>query len=478
MKYMTYRSVERAAKNVLDRTKNLFSAARYEEIINTGYKFATDYFDFTDRKINTLAEDLIAGALSERGWYQELIHGRVPSEVFASNYPAFQKKLIELTERCMNFDPFGLSGSNLHTSLAVEYVQLIRNQIMMRNWAKYRKAYVFDKDLAKDLILMSDKVEVPLELPDHLPFPYLYMELPSDIPELDSYSGVYISIQRESGIKRIASENVKVLDSLVKEQEKRFKLEKKLLEEGFSEVRKTKSGNWVNVNKELSDTESTYNWLLEQRTYNVEDANQVMENEYISLHLLFVGKQMDEMGFNETFTYIMALTSNEDGICCVDRDYIDKKVHRDEFDDPDKMSVIIIYLLNALMYLGAANADIESKKVCGIKKLKPRDPKKGKKQKIEWEDTDIELNSCGFMYGASVRAFREQQGHSGGEYEKGTGNRRPMRPHPVRGHYQRYHKGKGRTNIEWILKAPHYNFGSLKANQAPITNVSVIEGEK
>ncbi len=445
-------SVEKAAKDILKKTEKLFSAAKYEEIINAGYDFSSKCLEHECPELTMLSEDLIKGAIENPGWYQEMIHGRISHNRFKSNYPILHKTLLMLNMMCMPLEPIWVSSS---TSLAVEYMQLIRNQIMIRNWEKYRKAYVFDKDLSKDLMSMTDIVELPLELPSHLPFPYVYIELPNDIPELESYNGVYLSILQESGIKRISSENVKILNLLVNEY---------------------KEKNFFNA-EPMENSWNTFHWLLKQYEYNETDAKRVTGDDYISLHLLFVGRSKDEMGFNETFTYIMPLSANEEKICKVDKDYITEKVQRDEFDDKENLPDVIMWILNALMYLGAANADIETKKVKGALKIKPKDPKNknNKKKKIEFIDTDVEVNSCGFMYGAKIRAYREQLEKEDREYEIKTGKRRPVRPHPVRGHYQRYHKGKGREKIEWILKAPHYNYGGVKADKTPLVNVSEVE---
>ena len=80
------------------------------------------------------------------------------------------------------------------------------------------------------------------------------------------------------------------------------------------------------------------------------------------------------------------------------------------------------------------------------------------------------------MYGATVRAFKEARGRSNNGNDKDEdGKRRPMRPHPVRAHYQHYHTGKGRQDIIWILKSAYYNYGSISSEQKPLVNVSRVE---
>ena len=429
-------------------TKKLFSAARYEEFISVGYQFSVWWMKELSERSGDLIEQVINDAMTTPGWYSELIHGRSSHEKFKSNYPELKNRFIDLVKELtgaelksllqglQTVDDF-LEGSQTY---AVQFLQLIRTQVLIRSWAKFRKAYVFDKDLALSLCDMKNEVMIPLCLPKLMPFPTVYFELP-DVSPLNSYSGVFITLRKDYGIKRISNENVRILQVL--------------------------------SDQSLNVTDDTRIWLNRQLNYNIADRDAVKEEDYLSLHLLFVGNNKDYMGFNETFTFIDPISADENGFCTITKDSIYEKICRDEFDDKEKLADTIMFILNALMYLGAKNADITTRKTSGVKKLKPRG--KNKKKRLEFEDTDIELNECGFIYGASVRSYMAREQQKEREYEEKTGNRRPMRPHPVRAHYQHYHTGKGRKEISWILKSPYYNYGSIGTEAEPITNVSRVE---
>ena len=449
---MNQSSFLKKINEIQKNTENLFSAAKFEEYNNFGYNSAIDWVRTENKEIPALSEQVINDGLTCNGWYEELIHARLANGAFESSYPEMHKHMISLIARLIFLDGcIALDDSydvQDPSSFAVEFTQLIRSQILMRNWAKYRKAYIFDKELAHALMDMDKDIDIPLEMPLSLPYNTMYFELP-DFAPLNSYAGVYVSVNKSYGIKSITSKNVAVLEKMVKENEA-----KALTYKNKDEY--TKMSKWLNT----------------QKDYNKRDNDLAMSEDYISLHFLFIGNNKDYLGFNETFTYVCALSADKDNICHLKKGYVREKIGRDDFDDPDNLTDIVMFLLNAMMYLGAINSDIETKKIAGAKKLIPFE--KNKKRKIKWENTDVELNKCGFMYGASMRAYKEREQDISDNERLTDSKGHPVRPHPVRGHFQRYHKGKGRIKIEWIFKAPHFNKGSFGSE--PLVNVSKIVG--
>lgn len=442
-----YNALNKKFHETLKKTEKLFSAARYEEMIRVGYDISLQMSEDLEKHIPKLVEELVSDCVENPEFMEEILYGRTTHPAFRSRFPKLHRKLVDLITVCGTVyqqpnNPFAYEILTSNRCLGVEYVQLIRNQVILRNWTKFRKAYVFDKELTNALSDMSDSVDLPVEMPESLPFPTVYFEFPKGSKYAECYSGVFISVRHTSDIKRITENNVKILNAMVQQADM----------------------NLYNIDDDLR------HWLKQQQKYNIEDDQMVKEHDYISLHLLFIGHHMDESGFNETFTYIMPLSANEKGICHVLKSDVKEKVYRDDFIHKDELVEIIMFILNALMYLGANNADIETRKIKGLMKLAPL--QKNKKRKLSFIDNDIELNECGFIYGSTVRKYKEQQEKADRESAEHCG-KHFVPPHPVRGHYERYYVGKGREKVVWKLKLPYMNHGSVNMD-APV-NVSIVE---
>lgn len=436
-------------REALKKTKNLFSAARLEETMNVGYDVSLAVLKESDPPLCTLIGQLVEECLKEPGFYEEVLHGRAAHPMFMSRYPDSHNILIKMVaesfKASLNPNSFFYSGyDNENRVLSSEFIQLIRNRVIMKKWEKFRKAYVFHKELATALSDMDNNVDVPVELPCNMPFETVYFEFPEDSELSKHYLGVFIDVNRSSGLTHIMSENVRVINRLTED----------------AKTMQNVSGD-------------TLDWLDIQKKRNLSDKEKAEGNEYISLHLLFVAKTLEDNGFHDIYTYIMALSADRDGICHIRKEDVREKVDYDDFAEKENLTDLIMFILNGLMYISANNADMEERKMNGVVKLLPQ-KNKNKKKKLECVDNRVSVNRCGFIYGATIREYREKQTRENGREGGGSTTRAP---HPVRGHYERYHIGKGRSKVVWKLKLPYFNFGSSDAKDKLLVNVSRVKGE-
>lgn len=133
--------------------------------------------------------------------------------------------------------------------------------------------------------------------------------------------------------------------------------------------------------------------------------------------------------------------------------YEEKKPDSKEFID------FHIFVMNAIYYLCCSNKDV---KVSNQNAYKPRQAVKN----IRY--TDLEFFDCGFTYGSSIRKNRQEKTSVITLQNRNTKSTR--KPHPVGGHYQKYHTGKGRKNTEVKFIAPYFT-GMEKCNFATISKV-------
>ena len=448
---MSIVTLQKKYRDVLKNIRGLFSAAQMEETLSVGYNISRELVNMTDPSLGDIIETLINDCISEPGFYEEILYARVAHPLYNSRYPALHDHLLSMITKSFKLSldpksPYYRIAEDENRTLGTEFIQLIRNQTILRKWQKYRKAYVFDNELALALTDMSDGVEVPVELPLNMPFETVYFEFPKDSELSKFYIGAFVDVNRSSGLVHIMEENVRVIEKL------------------------SEDVNRHPYMKNLSD--NTKDWVKDQVVRNKRDMDLTEGNEYISLHLLLVAKQKEANGFNEIYTYIMPLSADKDGICHAKKENIRTKVYDDDFMEKDNLVELIMFVLNGLMYISSNNADIEERKIKGVTKLVQMN-KKNRRKKYEVVDNSVSLNRCGFMYGTTVRAYREKQEREDKEYEAVNG-RKPVRPHPVRGHYERYHVGKGRTQVIWKLKLPHFNRGT--SGEKPVVHVSKVRG--
>ena len=142
----------------------------------------------------------------------------------------------------------------------------------------------------------------------------------------------------------------------------------------------------------------------------------------------------------------------EDVLFTVDRNDVDG--HHE--DDPNGLrndwEEFCFFILNGLLYLCAANANIkESSRTKGT--YTP-----GKKTKGGY--SEMQMFDCGYVDGPDV-SLVNGTGNKCGSREAGTSTGRTVRPHPVRASWQHYWKGHG-ENKERVLifKDPYYVGGS------------------
>ncbi len=117
------------------------------------------------------------------------------------------------------------------------------------------------------------------------------------------------------------------------------------------------------------------------------------------------------------------------------------------------------FVLNALLYLCASNADI--REAAPAKKGMPwPKPAPGAGQPV--------INECGYVYGETIRLARKERGtqdsgDAGAETGKKTKQRRPPRPHPVKASWQHYWTGSGENRQRVLLfKAPYFTGVGVK----------------
>lgn len=400
------------------------------------------------RLFDELEEDLI----NNTQFYDECLHGRITHPFFYSDYPECSEKLWHICHCAQQKGEknskdgyfcgqdgvrFG-DGSDFLTACLYS----LRNRTILKKWDKFRKVYIFDKLLEESFATMGEDVQFPAVMVDRLPFNTLYIKFQDGTAISDYFDGVFIDIHKASG-----------LISLEQRVEQALKM-------GVQAIALESVKN-SSYKKELQE-------LIEQKEKAVEDFEKV--NDYVSVHMLFISKESpDEIANYTMYSHFMTLGIDENGNCLMKEEKLKRLLKKGDFYRRATVRKMIIMCMNALMYLGATNADIVKKTIS--------QPKFYDKKHLEEK---VEVNECGYIWGADVRAFKKAQQEKGDGIdidnipsEHTTRERKfaPM-PHPVGAHYQGYWTGKGRKIYQWTLKHPYYR-GGRKFNNRPV-NVSRV----
>lgn len=110
---------------------------------------------------------------------------------------------------------------------------------------------------------------------------------------------------------------------------------------------------------------------------------------------------------------------------------------------PD-MEEFSMFVLNAILYLCAENAEVSENPVTKTTYRQYSTPKNKFSEIRKWD--------CGIRYGTAVRKHRQKSQDSSGKQCKGQGHTSSVRPHMRRAHWHHYRTGKGRTELvlRWI----------------------------
>ena len=146
----------------------------------------------------------------------------------------------------------------------------------------------------------------------------------------------------------------------------------------------------------------------------------------------------------------------------VSREDVDGKHESDPNGLRNDWEEFCFFILNAILYLCAANADIRESS-------ETKDTyKPGKESKPGY--SGLQKFECGYVYGETVRLHQKNPSTEKRGYNTSGKERKPVRPHPVRASWQHYWKGHG-ENKERVLifKEPYYVGG--KADYVTISKV-------
>ena len=130
-------------------------------------------------------------------------------------------------------------------------------------------------------------------------------------------------------------------------------------------------------------------------------------------------------------------TGENDGTFCYQKPD-DKDPNDPEWND------FCMFLINAVLYLCASNAEVEESE---ITKKTYRPPKT-----IKNKFSEIRAWHVGVRYGETIRMTRKKADRDVTDRVTHPGAGTSKRPHMRRGHWHHYRTGKGRTNLilKWI----------------------------
>lgn len=445
-------------QSVLKKERDSYPAIRVFNLLQYGFdKTMRDC-----RKINPLIERNFEafrkGAIDNDQFYNECLHGRISACTYKSNFPEYTELLWH------NFQLLTSAGYSVEIAEQIihDLSNMIRNNVLVNRWNKYRKAYVFDRQLEKEFLDVDEEIILPARMVEMMPYPAVYVELPENSALSQYYFGAFVTLRRTNGLRQIMKE----------------------VKDGFY-----RSINGGNIEDDVSysfDEENLRSRGLTQEQINTLKDNSKKyidcdqaEDSFVSMHAILLNRQQSDLdGFDFTpYAVILPMAYGEDELCHITVDAIKKNVEQGDFDRRATVRKIIIFLLNAMMYLGAKNADIQSAKFTSEPVTQP---KKGKKSVPA--QRPVEINECGFVYGKTIREIEKHKrdgliNDDEDEVLSETGEiiriRKPPRPHPYKAHYRRYHVGKGRTEIIW----KHIPAGYAGSNYGKITNVSNVQKE-
>ena len=158
--------------------------------------------------------------------------------------------------------------------------------------------------------------------------------------------------------------------------------------------------------------------------------------------------------------------TQEEPYVIVKREDIDGKHTNDPNGLRNDWEEFCFFILNAMIYLCASNADIKESVYKG------KNPASKKEKKII---EDLKISDCGYVYGETIRLNKKQQKEREEKEEtpaKSGKTRCSPRPHPVRASWQHYWKGSGDNKQRvLIFKDPYFTGSSIK-----VATISKVEG--
>ena len=287
---------------------------------------------------------------------------------------------------------------------------------ILHRWEKFKKVYRFDPELENLFINTHDEIKIPQQLIKMIPFNPVYVEFPKGSFFETDFVGAFINLEtatffdKDFGIMR---EDLLVnILYLMREESRIGVLDKKISQRTV-----------VTLNKG--------HFAFSMR---------MQEDNLFSIHPKEISDMLRAGGFTNL-----------------------------RFERR-----LVIFLLNALMYLGCKNAEINEKSLELTKD--GTKPYAGKTHILMPKLKEVGVMECGFDYGTTIREMKrnntyhpEDPNEDGADVTDVTGDnktkkRKAYKPHPVRAHYQHYWTGKGRTTLILNLKAPYYCGTNKRAN--------------
>ncbi len=155
---------------------------------------------------------------------------------------------------------------------------------------------------------------------------------------------------------------------------------------------------------------------------------------------------------------------DDEQVLIVAREDVDGKHESDPNGLRTDWEEFCFFVLNAILYLCASNADVNE---CPYTFRKPD---AGTGAKARWKD--MQILECGYAFGEIVRLHREKtEGEAIDTDEQHMIKRRkPYRPHPVKASWQHYWRGHGDKKERVLLFKQAY-FAGGKASFATISRV-------
>lgn len=130
-------------------------------------------------------------------------------------------------------------------------------------------------------------------------------------------------------------------------------------------------------------------------------------------------------------------------------------------DDYDPRNDIIVALFQIMSFISVDASDISESPVTK-KTYKPH-----KKSEIKNVFSEVMIWDVGIRYGKAIKVAKQEYKKSLRKPYNITKERKPVRPHVRRAHWQRYHVGKNRQDIKTKWIAPVYVCGNGK--EIPVT---------
>lgn len=130
--------------------------------------------------------------------------------------------------------------------------------------------------------------------------------------------------------------------------------------------------------------------------------------------------------------------------------------------DYDPRNDIIVAIFQIMSFIAIDASDITENPITK-KTYKPH-----KKSEIKNTFSEVMIWDVGIRYGKAIKVAKQEYKKSlRNPYKTSDKERKPVRPHIRRAHWQRYHTGKGRTDIKTNWIAPVYVCGNGK--EIPVT---------